>query len=400
MNILMTIWIAGAESTTAVTQEGAGGNPWWHVLIQSAFGLTVLFIFLVAVVSMLLSQRRKDKCLKLLHDYHVSTMSKNGSVMWGDLVVYSKGLELVYDAPYVNRKGLCKTSSLMYAEELENVVAIGRSRNVLSDREIRDRKRQIKRTFYPVFYRRWWRACRNLINTLRDAFSKALTALVGQMAKVKTGNVANTQQQGINEIGQTILGAAGNAYEPMLERHIGKRVVMRVKFIAGEAVRTVEVPGYLAEYTENYVAVFNTGQKILHRDEIEIKGEVSREGYVAKLEADQLRVTNTGENFVVVREVALSKRTLELGVTLLPGSSIEVHYDTEANDDKAVKIVVEVTREIDLVCPRSMATVYYGGSENRAGTHAQDNVVKPHGIAPEAAAEELTQEDENADGSQ
>ena len=80
-------------------QTDAAEPGLWTVLLDNALALTVLFIFLTAIVSLLLKARRKDKCLKLLQGSHVAYLTTAGQAIWGDLRVYSLGLELTYDAP-------------------------------------------------------------------------------------------------------------------------------------------------------------------------------------------------------------------------------------------------------------------------------------------------------------
>ena len=95
--------------------------------------LAVLFIFLAAIASVFVQRLRKDKCLALLNDHHVTYLNETGKPLWGDLRVSSQGLELLYDAPYTTARGLVKTSCLLYPAELSGCVAICRSVRGLTD---------------------------------------------------------------------------------------------------------------------------------------------------------------------------------------------------------------------------------------------------------------------------
>ena len=251
------------------------------------------------------------------------------------------------------------------------------------------------------------RACRNVINSLKDAFSKALSAVIGQMAMRKSSTVVNNQQQGIDEIGQTLLGAAGNAYEPMLERHIGRRVVMRVKFGSGDETRQVEVPGYLAEYSEKYVAVFNTGQRIDRADVINLADKHACKEYEATFAGTELHIKNVGDQFVLLNKVVAKcgrgkqNRVMMPGVVIAPCGMLAVNCG-EANE---LMLNIHITREVDLVCPRASATVYFGGpgvdyTEEESGVmqavadELEGGGGKEDGVAPQAAAEQLIKDDD------
>ena len=81
-------------------------------------------------------------------------------------------MEVVYDHAVPDHRGRKKTSFLIYQQEAEQqVLSIFRYAAELSDEARGDRDRQIQRTFNPGPMRRLMRRIRNLINTLRDAFS-------------------------------------------------------------------------------------------------------------------------------------------------------------------------------------------------------------------------------------
>ena len=51
---------------------------------------------------------------------------------------------------------------------------------------------------------------------------------------------------------------AGDAYEPLLERHIGKPVILEL-LSPGEAGWS-EIPGYLVEYSNQFIAGFSMSE--------------------------------------------------------------------------------------------------------------------------------------------
>src|SRR5215213_2915159 len=86
---------------------------------STIFYLTLLFIFLTAIITAVATKWTRDKCLKLFDHYHVTLERTRGQTSWGKLRVFSTGLEIVYDHPYVDHRGRKKTSHLVYQQEME-----------------------------------------------------------------------------------------------------------------------------------------------------------------------------------------------------------------------------------------------------------------------------------------
>ena len=87
----------------------------------------------------------------------------------------------------------------------------------------------------------------------RDACIEAMGAVVSQMKKSSGGAVMAQQGGRIEGAGKTLIQeAANNAYEPILERQIGKRVVVEYR-----KADPVEVVGILREYSELYLELLD-----------------------------------------------------------------------------------------------------------------------------------------------
>ncbi|MEM9418405.1 MAG: hypothetical protein AAGA25_05020 [Planctomycetota bacterium] len=359
-----------------VLAQEATETPWWHIIIEQAFGLTIVLIFLVALVSVLVNQWRKDKCLKLLNRYHATYMNKNGRSMWGDLIVYSKGLELVFDAPYTSSRGLRKTSSLIYPKQMEDCVAVARIAERLAHRESRRRMKQIRRSFRPGPIRKTRRSFQNLINTFRDAFSKALTAFIGQIA-AHTQNESITSNQGhVQELGDDLLGAAANAFEPLLERHIGQPVVAEVQYPGAQAGERIDIPGYLVDYSDKFLAIFNVKHEPIETLQLTVEGQSEHEGFTASWVDGRFTLTCNGPDLIVLRSLHAKEVFGQPDAVLIRGT----HLSLNLPSDTPPTIEIARTRRVDLVCAREHATIRYGG-EYAAGDKRQAES-KPQGVAP------------------
>lgn len=333
-------------------------GSWWQVLLDNALGITILVIFLAAVIIALINAWWRDKCLKLLDDYHVTYLQLDGTPTWGDLTVFSRGIELRFDAPYVTRRGLIKSSALIYEEDLAQCLAICRTSFALSEREQQLRTEQVTRTFNPGRLRRLLRWIRNVINTLRDAILKSIGAIVGQLSKVKPGLAEGRTE--VERLGETLLSRVGRAYEPLLEAHIGRPVILRLRRPGAQpSDKPIELPGYLVEYTDRYVAVFNVQHAAQQSADVQVDGGAEQPGLRVARSDDAVHIECTGPEAVVVRHARLGERTYDLDVVLLPGCRLSLTCERSC----PASVRVDWTQRLDIVCPRSLARIDFGSDE-------------------------------------
>src|SRR5690606_27692218 len=114
----------------------------------------------------------------------------------------------------------------------------------------------------PSVLRRSGRWLSNVLNIFRDAILNTLALFLGRLTgKGSIVAAAKTQSQSITQLSGSILGAASNAYEPLLERHLGRPVVLEINLPESFGARRVEFAGYLVEYNAHFVAVFAKSQE-------------------------------------------------------------------------------------------------------------------------------------------
>ena len=374
------------------------------------FYLTLLFIFLTAVVTTVFTKWARDKCLKLFHGYHVTLERSRGQTTWGRLKVFSAGIEVVFDHPFVDVEGRKKTSTMIYGPEVEpQVLSLLRYHNELDEASRRLRDKQIRTTFNPGPLRRFSRKVRNFVNTLRDAFNAAIGAAVGQYQRMNPaggggagGAVLATQGQSVTAIGQTILGKfAGNAYEPLLEQYIGQPVILDVADPLDPNNATVSYAGFLADYTQSFVAVFNVEHTFAEEVELELpdadRGDPlpplppppgpgaapapltpprsAHRGLEVRLDGPRVKIHNASPEAVVVRRLVREGfEPLEIGAVIPPRGQI----DLPARDTRAGRLRVDLVRCTDVVAPRKYAVIRHAGE-----------LVERRGIAEELSLSQL-----------
>ena len=328
-------------------------------MLDDFFWATLGFIFLSGVVSAFVRLRNKDDCLKLIHDQFVTITRTDGSTVWGDLEVFSNGVQLNYLKPHRTRRGLTKSGYMMYAADMAHILVLARYVGQLSPEEMRVRRKQIEATFQPGLIRqigRWWR---NTFDTLRDAFVKAFSLLLGQVVKTSGSQALSGQSKQLDSTGKALLSSSADAYEPMLEAHIGRSVILEVLPPGGGDER-LEISGYLAEYSDAYIAVFNGEHGSGERHELLISSEgdlPSLKGIRLERVDGHLRVVNESDEFLVLESVQpVDGSARRLGATLVKGSALLIGLDSEN-----VTLAIQWVTCVDVVCPRSVAQVRYVG---------------------------------------
>src|SRR5688572_14196657 len=153
------------------------------------FYLTLLFIFLTAIITTAVTRWARDKCLKLFHRYHVTVERMRGQTIYGNLKAFSTGIEVQYDHAFVDVLGRRKRSFLIYQQEMEqSLLSVLRYHDELDEKSQKRRRKQVRRTFNPGPIRRTRRAFRNFVNTLRDAFNAAIGTAVGHYQRLNPGS--------------------------------------------------------------------------------------------------------------------------------------------------------------------------------------------------------------------
>ena len=83
---------------------------------------------------------------------------------------------------------------------------------------------------------------------------EAANLAVGRARKgANVGASIGSQDKYVTQLRDELRSSAGTAYEPLLERHIGKRVI--AEMIRGD--RVVEYAGVLRDYTSDFISVMD-----------------------------------------------------------------------------------------------------------------------------------------------
>lgn len=379
MNVAFAAFSIIAQNPPPPTSSGPSASTIFYV--------TLLIIFLSAIIGAVAAKWTRDKCLKLLNGYHVTLERSRGQTLGGVLKVFSAGIEVVYDHPFIDPRGRKKTSYLIYGQELDqHMLSLLRYHGEMSDAQQKQRDHQIRRTFNPGPLRRMWRGVRNLVNTLRDAFNATIGAVVMQYQRVNPASAAilSTQGNSVTQLGQTLLGRFANAYEPLLEQYIGQPVILDVADPINPNNATAEYTGYLAEYTQQFIAVFNVKHHCGDSFSVTLPDvtegaplpplpmppppgapaptlpppERVEHDLAIRVDGLRLKIQNTSHEPVVLRRLEREGfEPVALGVVVAPSAT----FDIPARDARGGKLICEPIRMLDIVAPRRFATIRHAG---------------------------------------
>jgi len=225
--------------------------------MPDTFLVTIIFIAACTFIGALVKGRSRDRCLKDINGYPVTFRMKDGKLVWGRLHVENTGLELMYDAPYRD-KSHEETSYILYKSEYENILAIIRYKDELTEKENIGIAEDLEKTKMPSRVKRLMRNTRNIFGTVRDSLMEIAGLFVGRMkSAMPAGKILEGQDKYITKMQQEGMSVVGTAYEPVLEKYIGKKTVLAVAGPEGKE----EYSGILKEYTAAFIEMLDTEHK-------------------------------------------------------------------------------------------------------------------------------------------
>ncbi len=226
---------------------------------DSATAITILFIIFAAGVAAFIRKRSRDKCLRDFTANMVTLEETSGKTIWGKLRVENTGLEFVYPAIHKDEEGHDEVSYILYKYEYPNIGAVIRFHDELSEKNKKAREKELKRTYHPGPWRRLRRKMLNVLRTVRDSVVEVVNLLISQAKKATpAGKMLTSQDKYVSQMKQELMGSVGTSFEPLLERYIGRKVVLEL--IKGDKI--FEYCGVLKDYTAEFVEIMDVNYQI------------------------------------------------------------------------------------------------------------------------------------------
>ena len=319
-------------------------------MLNNPLLVTIVILVGGALVSGYLKGRVKDRVMDGFSGYQVTLEKMDGHLVWGEMRLYSTGLELVYRAD-VQDEHHVETSYILYKEEFSQVQAIYRYYDDLDEAQRARRERELLHSFHPGPWTRLRRRSRNFLNLISDSLNEAIGILVGQLQSTTQSMTAGSDDY-LSQVGQNIVGYVGTRYDPLLERYVGTKVVVEVT----EDGTVYEHIGVLKDYTADYLEVLDvhypnqTQVKVREQDCCQEQNlRVTREG-------DTLHVSNIGETSLFLQRLRAGDTVTPINAVLDKDDELDLHLPSDA-PAQDVELEVKIIRHLDWILPRSHALI-------------------------------------------
>ncbi len=135
----------------------------------------------------------------------------------------------------------------IYSSQIDDVYAVARFKDWMSDEEAHARAMEIERFFHPSLVQRLKRRIYNAIAYVKDKIAKATASITMPLTGVLPSEVKGVIQEYQAKMLQTM-----KSYDPMLENSIGKLVKVLVKENGSRYYQ-----GFLREYSDSYLYIYN-----------------------------------------------------------------------------------------------------------------------------------------------
>ena len=226
---------------------------------MDAFTLTISFIIISTFLAGFLRRLRKDKCLKDFQGDLVTLEKINGDIYKGALSVENTGLEFVYTESKTNKLNYLESSFIFYKYEYPQIQAIIRYHSDMDENDKKLRAKELERTYHPKFFRRLGRKFQNVFKTIRDSLIEILNVSMSHLQKTSTmaASVKNANKY-LKPVNTELVESVGSAFEPMLEKYIGRKVV----FELFKGKNKYVFNGVLKEYTANYLEIMDVDYEL------------------------------------------------------------------------------------------------------------------------------------------
>ena len=225
---------------------------------MSDFFTMSLTIAAFALLISYIQRRNIDKCLVDFSGDPVSIHFIDGDIRSGVFHVESTGFEISYV-----EKGQSSYSDIFYKQEYPLIQFLIRHHEKLDALSQNKRLEEIQKIYHPNFIRTTKRKVMNIFKTARDAIVEIFSLFVGQVQKKSSvGKLVAGHEQRTKKLGEEVLKTAGAAYEPLLERHIGNKMIAVVE---DGTDKTKMYKGVLKEYTSEHIELLDVVELIAEK---------------------------------------------------------------------------------------------------------------------------------------
>ena len=233
---------------------------------MDSLSITIIFIILSTVIGAFIKGRMRDKCLLDFVGDLVNIELKGSKVVWGVLQLEATGLELEYKEQHLDKgDNHIETSFVLYKSEYPNVQCIARFLDDLDDKGKKKRARSLKCIYRQKGLRGIKRKIRNFFATIRDSVVEVVNLLMGRIKQVTPmGKVLSSQDKYVSQMQAGVVSSLNTSFEPLLEKHIGRKVILRLS----KEGKIIEYLGILKSYTAEFLELIDVAYRSSEQEEV------------------------------------------------------------------------------------------------------------------------------------
>lgn len=313
--------------------------------------VTIALIFLGTSIVGYVRSRITDRCLRSFHGFQVTMQRTDGRRVWGRMDLSPGGIEFVFPEQEEGAERI-KASYLLYAGEFRLIQSILRHADRLTEAEQNLRDRDIARSFRPGLPRRLLRRLRNFLGSATDSLRDVLAIIVGRVQKTQERFVAAEGTDTLTRLGGSVLTEVTAAHDPLLERQIGRQVVLEV--IEGDVIH--EHVGIFKEYSTGFLHLLDVQYPDEQVLDVPQDRPVEHGRLTASREEGTLKVTNRGARPVLVVTLESAGGERPIDALVAPETSISLPLAADAADAR-VRLRIQFARQVDMIVPRSGSAI-------------------------------------------
>ena len=328
---------------------------------------TLLTLLALATVLALIRSRRRDRCLRDFDGFTVTLAEQGGDLVWGRVCVYPTGIEIEYETPVVAPAGHLERSFIFYRDQFEAMEALYRYAEGLTPEAQRRREAIIARTVNPGLWRRIGRRLRNWVGMVRDALLEGIGLIIGAVRARRPGAavLSGSPEAQVRALSSEVIGQAGNAFDPLLEAHLFRQVVVEVN----RQGRTVSYCGWLKDYTSQFLEIVDAYAQPYDAAPLPLApyrpGEARLDGLQIRLEGRRLSVHHEGRQMLFVQKIEAGDWQQPMDCVIPPGFTADLLLPPEI-DPTQVRVWLCSVERVDMIIPRSHAIVRHAADGSEA----------------------------------
>ena len=347
---------AFGQESNVVEEVQKQAQSWWSN--SQVYVGVILLVFIISSIGYIIRLFKKDKLLKKLLNKYVVFQMKDGRRYRGTMRLEFTGMEIISEES--RQRGHAPSYIFTNPERDEGIVAYIRYHDSMNERELRERAWELERVYHPPLIYKIGRKIRNMFIALNEALKEAISMAWSSFtrgANKRLERYANAYEDTGGNL-EKRLGSLEDestsyleqeSYERLIERLIGTRVKVRVRF--GE--HAAEYTAILKDYNNKHIALMDVKDKDNngYTDEWEYEHEFKKD--LAKLNRRDdrgLRCRAEGDEIIFENNTPY---TIQLGRIRLTEDSpkwekdYEYKYHIGAFSVQRLEVIPVIKRNID-----------------------------------------------------